>query len=273
MTPLTFDHSEFPGCNIKRKIGRKPAEMVVDSGCTRTLIHKRYLNPKALTGDKITVLTAAGKRLIIPLAWIYFESEQEKHTELVGVMDKLPVDCLLGRSSFGKTLSKQNILDQWEKNVLVNDQERDEAFVMTRRQKDATRHPEAIPLRTTNSKVIADALVQYFCRVGIPEELVSDQGSNFIGKLMTQLYEQLCIYPVPPWVAQTIVTSLSSVCIPLEQMSLWDPCLSNSGPSRLCVSRVVPSLLNCVTIFFVCFIKDCCVLENKCVLFFLFVVF
>ena len=57
----------------------------------------------------------------------------------------------------------------------------------------ATRYPEAIPLRTTNSKVVADALVQYFCRVGIPEELVSDQGSNFIGKLMTQLYEQLGI--------------------------------------------------------------------------------
>ncbi|KAK3732350.1 hypothetical protein QZH41_000535 [Actinostola sp. cb2023] len=57
----------------------------------------------------------------------------------------------------------------------------------------ATRYPEAIPLRTTNSKTIADVLVQYFCRVGIPKELVSDQGSNFIGKLMTQLYEQLGI--------------------------------------------------------------------------------
>ena len=56
-----------------------------------------------------------------------------------------------------------------------------------------TRYPEAIPLRSTNSKAVADALVQYFCKVGIPEELVSDQGSNFIGKLMAQLYDQLGI--------------------------------------------------------------------------------
>jgi hypothetical protein len=40
----------------------------------------------------------------------------------------------------------------------------------------ATRYPEALPLRRTNLKAIADALIQYFCRVGFPEELVSDQG-------------------------------------------------------------------------------------------------
>ena len=57
----------------------------------------------------------------------------------------------------------------------------------------ATRYPEAIPLRNTSSKTIADALVQYYCRVGIPEELVSDQGSNFISYLMAQLYDQLGI--------------------------------------------------------------------------------
>ena len=48
----------------------------------------------------------------------------------------------------------------------------------------ATRYPEAIPLRTTNSKAIADALIQYFSKVGIPDEIVSDEGSNFMIKLM-----------------------------------------------------------------------------------------
>ena len=57
----------------------------------------------------------------------------------------------------------------------------------------ATRYPEAIPLRNTSSKTIANALVQYFCRVGIPEELVSDQGSNFISNLMAQLHDHLGI--------------------------------------------------------------------------------
>ena len=57
----------------------------------------------------------------------------------------------------------------------------------------ATRYPEAIPLRTTSSKAIANALIQYFSKVGIPDEIVSEQGSNFISKLMAQLYEQLGI--------------------------------------------------------------------------------
>jgi hypothetical protein len=135
MTPLTSHQSEFPGCNVQGKIEGKPAEMVIDSGFTRTLLHKRYFNPKSLTGNRITVLTAAGDRIVVPLAWVGFESKQGKYTELVGVMDRLPVDCLLGRSSFGKTLTRQNVLDQWERNVNLSDKERGEAFVMTRRQK------------------------------------------------------------------------------------------------------------------------------------------
>ena len=38
----------------------------------------------------------------------------------------------------------------------------------------ATRYPEAIPLRNTNSKAVADALSNYFTRVGISDEIVSD---------------------------------------------------------------------------------------------------
>ncbi|CAH3187128.1 unnamed protein product, partial [Porites lobata] len=89
----------------------------------------------ALTGEKITVLTAAAERLTVPLANVEFDSKEGKHVELVGVLDKLPVDCLLGRSSFGKTLSRQNILDQWKENVSAADASGQEAFVVTRRQR------------------------------------------------------------------------------------------------------------------------------------------
>ena len=57
----------------------------------------------------------------------------------------------------------------------------------------ATRYPEAIPLKTTHSRVIAEALISVFSRVGLPNEIVSDQGSNLIGQLMRQLYELLGI--------------------------------------------------------------------------------
>ena len=82
------------------------------------------------------MLTATVERLIVLLAaWVEIESGQGKHAELLGVLDKLPVDCLLGRSSFGQTLSRENVLEQWGKNVSGHNSNSNEAFVLTRRQK------------------------------------------------------------------------------------------------------------------------------------------
>ena len=138
-TPLTSNcYYESSGCYVKGKIEGKPAVMVIDSGCTKTLVHEKFLNQKKWTGDKMTLLTATGERITVPLAVLSFESQQGKFDELVGVTNKLPVDCLLGRSSFGKTLSKQNIIDQWEKTVPYSSSDErsdeEEAFVLTRRQ-------------------------------------------------------------------------------------------------------------------------------------------
>ena len=83
MTPLTTEQSEFPPWNVRGKINGTFAEMVVDSGCTRTLVHSKYVNSSALTADKITVLTASGERLTVPLANVEFYSREGKHVELV----------------------------------------------------------------------------------------------------------------------------------------------------------------------------------------------
>ena len=82
MTPLTTEQSEFPPCNVRGKINGKFAEIAVDSGSTRTLVHKKYqyVNSPALTGDKITVLTAAGERLTVPLAKVEFDSKEGKQS-------------------------------------------------------------------------------------------------------------------------------------------------------------------------------------------------
>ena len=51
----------------------------------------------------------------------------------------------------------------------------------------ATRYPEAIPLRTMASKGIARELVLMFSRVGIPEEILTDQGTPFMSRIMKDL--------------------------------------------------------------------------------------
>lgn len=58
-----------------------------------------------------------------------------------------------------------------------------------------TRYPEAFPLRSITTPKVINALVQLFSRVGIPEEILTDQGTNFTSRLMKLLHRQLGITP------------------------------------------------------------------------------
>ena len=59
-----------------------------------------------------------------------------------------------------------------------------------------TRYPEAIPLKNQSAEAVADALVTIFSRVGIPQEISSDQGTNFMSQLVKELCQQLQIEQV-----------------------------------------------------------------------------
>jgi len=48
----------------------------------------------------------------------------------------------------------------------------------------ATRYPEAVALPSTEASCIAKELITLFSRVGIPEEILSDQGANFMSDLL-----------------------------------------------------------------------------------------
>ena len=60
----------------------------------------------------------------------------------------------------------------------------------------STRYPEAIPLRNIDAEQIAEELIKVFAQVGIPEEILTDQGSNFTSKLLSELYRLLKIQAV-----------------------------------------------------------------------------
>ena len=57
----------------------------------------------------------------------------------------------------------------------------------------ATRYPEAVPLKRIDARTVAEALCEIFSRLGIPEEILSDQGSNFTSKLMQEIFNLLNI--------------------------------------------------------------------------------
>ena len=60
----------------------------------------------------------------------------------------------------------------------------------------ATWYPEAIPLRSIEAEHTAEELIKVFARVRIPEEVLSDQGTNFTSNLLQELYRLLKIQVV-----------------------------------------------------------------------------
>ena len=52
----------------------------------------------------------------------------------------------------------------------------------------ATRYPDAIPLKNIEASTVADALLTFWSRYGIPKEVVSDRGSQFTSALLTEAY-------------------------------------------------------------------------------------
>jgi len=57
----------------------------------------------------------------------------------------------------------------------------------------ATRYPEAVALKNISTTVVAEALVIIFARVGVPDEVLSDQGTQFTGDLMKEVGRLLSI--------------------------------------------------------------------------------
>ena len=55
----------------------------------------------------------------------------------------------------------------------------------------STRFPEAIPLRRVDAQTVADAMMGVFCRLGFPEEILTDQGSNFMSEIMRRVTDLL----------------------------------------------------------------------------------
>ncbi|KAL5515899.1 hypothetical protein EMCRGX_G001144 [Ephydatia muelleri] len=58
----------------------------------------------------------------------------------------------------------------------------------------ATRYPEAVPLRTCDA--VAEELGKLFSRVGIPREILTDQGTNFTSQLLAELYRLLNVHSI-----------------------------------------------------------------------------
>ena len=60
----------------------------------------------------------------------------------------------------------------------------------------ATGFPEAVPLKCIDSIHVAEALLTIFSRVGIPREILSDRGPQFISQLLGEIHRLLGVKPL-----------------------------------------------------------------------------
>ena len=57
----------------------------------------------------------------------------------------------------------------------------------------ATRYPEAVPLKNIDTETVAEALLDLYSRVGIPEEVLCDLGTQFVSDCMQEVSRLLSI--------------------------------------------------------------------------------
>ena len=76
----------------------------------------------------------------------------------------------------------------------------------------ATQYPEAVPLRNISAKSVAQALFQIISHVGIPKEILTDQGTLFMSRTLQELYELLGIQSIKTSVYDPHGPSAASPC-------------------------------------------------------------
>lgn len=60
----------------------------------------------------------------------------------------------------------------------------------------ATRYPEAVPLKSIEAEVVAEELLAMYTRLGIPKQVLTDRGSQFMSGVMKEVNRLLSIHPL-----------------------------------------------------------------------------
>lgn len=110
----------------------------------------------------------------------------------------------------------------------------------------ATRYPEAIALKDIRAETIAEALWNFWTRLGLPDEILTDRGTQFTSELMKEVNDLLSIkgLKTSPWHPQTngLVERFNATLkqmmkkLAVEQPEMWDLYI----PALLFAYREVP---------------------------------
>ena len=88
----------------------------------------------------------------------------------------------------------------------------------------ASRWPEAISLKSVTARAVADGLLEIFSRNGVPLQMLSDQGTQLTGALMSEICAILGVVKIrtTPYRPQSngVVEHLHGTLVPMIKKSL-----------------------------------------------------
>ena len=97
----------------------------------------------------------------------------------------------------------------------------------------ATKYPEAVPLHRIDAPTICQELLTIFSRYGLPEQILSDRGSNFLARVTQELLRKLDIahLKTSPYHPQsngmlerfhsTLKQMLRKTCLEIREWDTW----------------------------------------------------
>ncbi|XP_068221304.1 uncharacterized protein [Palaemon carinicauda] len=151
----------------KGRVGSHIVQVLRDSGCSSVVIKQKFVDPDLYTGTLVLVRLADNSFRRAPMAKIHINTPY-----LIGEVD-------------AKTISKGRVsVDIIGK--IHPPSEKGHQFILTMMD-HASRYPDAVPLKNIDSESVAEALVDMFSRVGVPEEILSDLGTQFTSDCMKEV--------------------------------------------------------------------------------------
>ncbi|XP_068225262.1 uncharacterized protein, partial [Palaemon carinicauda] len=145
----------------KGRVGSHIVQVLRDSGCSSVVIKQKFVDPDLYTGTLVLVRLADNSFRRAPMAKIHINTPY-----LIGEVDaRVSVDII------GK---------------IHPPSEKGHQFILTMMD-HASRYPDAVPLKNIDSESVAEALVDMFSRVGVPEEILSDLGTQFTSDCMKEV--------------------------------------------------------------------------------------
>ncbi|KAJ8020220.1 hypothetical protein HOLleu_39750 [Holothuria leucospilota] len=187
MLTAACQRSSHPNMPVEQGfVGKKVVQVLRDTGCSGAVVNKKFVEDSQYTVQTRNQRGQSAKA-IKPLKVVLSDDRKVTPESVANfqqndfTLKKIRELAKSGHQGIKKTKFKILTEFYWPgvgADVLMD---------------YATRYPEAEALKTIETEVVAESLVNMFSYLGIPQEMLTDQGSQFVSGLMKEVCRLLSI--------------------------------------------------------------------------------